>query len=83
MYQQMAARKRERSGTLKLSPQPDLPDAVQLDVARLVARIAPNPRRALVLHDVVGLSVAEIAAEIDHVHFPAGRSGLLRCEDLL
>ena len=35
-----------------------------IDVARLVAKLPPRPRRALVLHDVVGLSVEEIAVEM-------------------
>jgi RNA polymerase sigma-70 factor (ECF subfamily) len=35
-----------------------------IDVARLVAELPPRPRRALVLHDVVGLSVEEIAVEM-------------------
>ncbi len=43
---------------------PGLPDVAELDVARFVAQLAPNPRRALVLHDVVGLSVAEVADEM-------------------
>jgi RNA polymerase sigma-70 factor (ECF subfamily) len=41
-----------------------LPEDSEIDVARLVARLARNPRRALVLHDVVGLSVEEIAVEM-------------------
>jgi RNA polymerase sigma-70 factor (ECF subfamily) len=35
-----------------------------IDVARLVAKLPTRPRRALVLHDVVGLSVEEIAVEM-------------------
>jgi RNA polymerase sigma-70 factor (ECF subfamily) len=54
----------ERSRTARSSPvQPVLPDAMEVDIARLVSRLAPKPRRALVLHDVVGLSVSEIASE--------------------
>ena len=41
-----------------------LPEDSEIDVARLVAKLPPNQRRALVLHDVVGISVAEIAAEM-------------------
>jgi RNA polymerase sigma-70 factor (ECF subfamily) len=41
-----------------------LPEDSEIDVARLVARLAPNPRRALVLHDVIDLSVEEIAVEM-------------------
>jgi RNA polymerase sigma-70 factor, ECF subfamily len=41
-----------------------LPDASEIDVARLVARLPASQRRALVLHDVAGLSVGEIAREM-------------------
>ena len=40
------------------------PEDSEIDVARLVARLPHNPRRALVLHDIVGLSVEEIAVEM-------------------
>jgi len=57
-------RKVERSGVATTyRAQSELPDEMAVDIARLVARLAPKPRRALVLHDVVGLSVSEIAAE--------------------
>jgi RNA polymerase sigma-70 factor (ECF subfamily) len=35
-----------------------------VNVAKLVSKLAPKPRRALVLHDVLGLSVEEIAHEM-------------------
>jgi RNA polymerase sigma-70 factor (ECF subfamily) len=41
-----------------------LPEDSEIDVARFVAKLPANLRRALVLHDVVGLSVEEIAREI-------------------
>jgi RNA polymerase sigma-70 factor (ECF subfamily) len=57
--------KLERShGTTSSKSQEDVTDEMEIDVARLVARLAPKPRRALVLHDVVGLSVSEIAVEM-------------------
>ena len=40
------------------------PEDSEIDVARFVAKLPANLRRALVLHDVVGLSVEEIAREI-------------------
>jgi RNA polymerase sigma-70 factor (ECF subfamily) len=58
-------RKLERShATTSSKSQEGVPDEMEIDVARLVARLAPKPRRALVLHDVVGLSVSEIAVEM-------------------
>ena len=44
--------------------QKDMPDELETDIARLVARLAPQPERPFVLHDVVGLSVSEIAVEM-------------------
>lgn len=40
------------------------PDAAHLDLIALINRLPPRQRRALVLHDVVGLSVEEVAEEM-------------------
>jgi RNA polymerase sigma-70 factor (ECF subfamily) len=40
------------------------PEVGHLDVARALRRLPENQRNALLLHDVVGLSVTEVAAEM-------------------
>jgi RNA polymerase sigma-70 factor (ECF subfamily) len=40
------------------------PDALHIDLARLICRLPANQRQALVLHDVIGLTVAEVASEL-------------------
>lgn len=40
------------------------PDAAHLDLVALINRLPARQRRALVLHDVVGLSVEEVAEEM-------------------
>jgi RNA polymerase sigma-70 factor (sigma-E family) len=46
------------------------PSAVEhLDIVDALARLRPRPRQAIILHDVIGLSVAEIGAEM---RVPAG-----------
>jgi RNA polymerase sigma-70 factor, ECF subfamily len=54
-----------------------MPEVGHLDVVEALHRLSQNQQRALVLHDVVGLSVVEIAAELNA---PAGtiRSWLSR-----
>jgi RNA polymerase sigma-70 factor, ECF subfamily len=57
--------KRERSiDAWKSTDQYVMATPVETDVASLVSRLAPKPRRALVLHDIVGLSVSEVASEM-------------------
>jgi RNA polymerase sigma-70 factor (ECF subfamily) len=53
------------------------PDATHIDLARLVARLPANQRRALILHDILDLRIDEVAAEMKA---PAGtvRSWLSR-----
>ena len=41
------------------------PGIGHLDVARALRRLPENQRTALILHDVIGLSVAEVAGEMD------------------
>lgn len=51
----------------RLGPAPDVPglDADRVALLRALAQVPDAQRRAVVLHHVVGLSVAEIAAEVD------------------
>ncbi len=58
------------------------PDAAHLDVVSLINRLPTRQRRALVLHDVAGLSVDEVAAEM---RSPAGtvRSWLHRARSFV
>jgi RNA polymerase sigma-70 factor (ECF subfamily) len=69
---------RARSRTEAYEP----PDADHLDLARLVARLPANQRRAFVLHVVLDLSVDDVA---DEMKAPAGtvRSWIHRARSAL
>jgi RNA polymerase sigma-70 factor, ECF subfamily len=57
--------RRARAGvTLIATPTPPT-DVEHLDVARALRRLPGRQRTALLLHDVVGLSVAEVAVEME------------------
>ena len=67
----------ERSRPAVVAFATDPPDAVHLDIARLVARLPAKQRRALILHDILDLPIDDVAAEMKA---PAGtvRSWLSR-----
>jgi len=54
-------RRRARLATSVVSPAPEVG---HLDVVEALQRLSRDQRRALVLHDVVGLSVVEVAADL-------------------
>lgn len=60
----------------------DPPDVVHLDLVRLVSRLPVQQRRAVILHDIVDLTVDDVAAEMNA---PAGtvRSWLSRARATL
>ena len=66
MHDEMAqtAAAREPASRQRLETEPDVsPDWV--DITRALASLPPNHRRAVVLHHLGGVSVAEIAADSD------------------
>lgn len=67
----------ERSRPAEVASATDPPDAMHVDIARLVARLPANQRRALILHDILDLRIDDVAAEM---RAPAGtvRSWLSR-----
>lgn len=73
--------RRLRSGELVLEPAEDLPESIAHVIAAL-ARLSPNQRLAVVLHDYADRPVAEVAATIGasratvHVHLSQGRKRL-------
>lgn len=73
--------RRLRSGELVLEPAEDLPESIGHVIAAL-ARLSPNQRLAVVLHDYADRPVAEVAATIGasratvHVHLSQGRKRL-------
>ena len=60
---------RERTFAASRSEAHEPPDTHDLDLARLVARLPPNQRRAFVLHVVFDLAVDDVAHEMNA---PAG-----------
>ena len=54
----------ERSRFLVVSAGSEGPNADHLDLARLLTRLPPNQRRALILREVLDLSVDDTAAEM-------------------
>ncbi|MGA3352912.1 MAG: RNA polymerase sigma factor [Acidimicrobiales bacterium] len=71
-----------RHSQLVIAEQDSGPDTGYLDIIEALGRLAAGPRQAMVLHAVVGLSVEEIATELD---VPAGtvRSWLHRSRVIL
>lgn len=73
--------RRRRSGELAIEPAYDLPESI-LHVVDALARLSPNQRLAVVLHDYADRPVAEVAATIGatratvHVHLSQGRKRL-------
>ncbi len=73
--------RRRRSAELVLEPAYDLPESIAHVIAAL-ARLSPNQRLAVVLHDYADRPVAEVAATIGasratvHVHLSQGRKRL-------
>jgi RNA polymerase sigma-70 factor (ECF subfamily) len=71
-----------RHSQLVVNEQDPGPDSGYLDIIDALGRLAARPRQAMVLHAVVGLSVEEIAAELE---VPTGtvRSWLHRSRAIL
>lgn len=73
--------RRLRSGELVHEPAEDLPESIAHVIGAL-ARLSPNQRLAVVLHDYADRPVAEVAATIGasratvHVHLSQGRKRL-------
>lgn len=53
-----------RAASLPSASEADPPDVAHLDLVRALRRLPVAQRRALILHDVEGLSVAEVATEM-------------------
>jgi RNA polymerase sigma-70 factor, ECF subfamily len=77
---ELQRRRRERSGATERPPY-DLPEPLS-DVIAALARISPNQRLAVVLHDYADRPTSEIAALLGasratvHVHLSQGRKRL-------
>jgi len=61
-WRQARGRRRLGAGDRATSPPPGIG---HLDIIGALQRLSVNEQRALVLHDVVGLSVSEVAADLD------------------